>query len=141
MKLGRDEAMADKRHYVYRHYDAAGRLLYVGCTSLPKTRPYQHKTKPWWPEVARTVFSSPLSYAAGQSVEFAAIRNERPLHNRRQWGRTRERVLWDIQLQRDHRLAKEAGVGLGIVIHRMAETGESFDDALANLTVQAKEQS
>lgn len=42
-------------HVVYRHFDTAGRLIYVGCTNSIKQRTDQHRKSSWWfPQVART---------------------------------------------------------------------------------------
>jgi len=47
--------MAEVCTALYRLYDAAGRLLYIGATFYPRTRMSQHRrTKSWWfPRSAR----------------------------------------------------------------------------------------
>jgi hypothetical protein len=41
------------RTAVYRLFDAAGDLLYIGSSNNPRIRCYEHaSTKRWWPEVA-----------------------------------------------------------------------------------------
>lgn len=43
-----------ERTALYRLYDAAGRLLYVGVAANPERRWEQHsRDKAWWPEVER----------------------------------------------------------------------------------------
>lgn len=42
-----------RRAAVYRLYDAQGTLLYIGSAYDPEKRCRAHRTKPWWPEVAR----------------------------------------------------------------------------------------
>ena len=79
-------AMADRPHYVYRHYDADGRVLYIGCTSDPDKRFGQRRTAQssadWWPLVARTEVTGPMSYAEAVYAEAQAIRADRPPHNK-----------------------------------------------------------
>lgn len=38
----------DQPHYVYRCYDADGRLIYVGCTVNPNRRIAWHRNSSWW---------------------------------------------------------------------------------------------
>lgn len=68
--------------FVYRCYDAEGRLLYVGCSKAPVTRMTAHKRSTWWwPQVARvanTVFPS-KGYALGR--ESVLIDELAPLWN------------------------------------------------------------
>jgi predicted GIY-YIG superfamily endonuclease len=68
---------------LYRLYDAADSLLYVGITSNPRARFTQHAIyKPWWSEVANTAVSWLMcTRQEALAVEAAAIRNERPIHN------------------------------------------------------------
>lgn len=142
MKLSLAERMVDRKHWVYRHYDAADRLLYVGCTSLPKTGPRRHRGKSWWPQVVRTVFSDPLSYWAARTVEHRAIANEHPLHNKRRWGAlSQQRAEADAFWRGVNRRAKEAGLtGSGVVIRRMAEHDETVDEAIAQLVDEQREE-
>lgn len=69
-------------HLVYRHYDPAGVLLYIGCTVDPKGRLLNHKQNSWWfPLVAtsrHTVYPNKLH---ARRIERTAIRDERPLCN------------------------------------------------------------
>lgn len=77
-------------HYLYRCYDAAGRLLYIGCTTNPRRRLALHRSS------QRTRASRLLqrymascqvdadvypSEAAGRDAERVAIRAEQPLFN------------------------------------------------------------
>lgn len=67
---------------LYRFYDAADRLLYVGITSDPADRWARHAAeKPWWPEVARHAVEWLSSRDAALAAEAAAIVAEEPLHN------------------------------------------------------------
>lgn len=73
---------ADRPHFVYRCYDGADRLIYVGCTVAPKQRLDQHRSSTWWhKQVARVrfvVFPN-KEYALFQEAE--AIRSENPRWN------------------------------------------------------------
>ncbi|WP_420124375.1 GIY-YIG nuclease family protein [Nakamurella sp.] len=69
---------------LYRLFDRAGNLLYIGITVNPPSRFGQHADeKPWWPEVdperiALTWFDT---RAEAEKLELLAVRDERPLHN------------------------------------------------------------
>lgn len=68
--------------YVYRCYDDADRLLYVGSSKSPRTRLQSHKSSTWWwAQVARTrvIVFRDIDYARRR--ETAAIRTEAPLWN------------------------------------------------------------
>jgi prevent-host-death family protein len=68
---------------VYRHFNAAGRLLYIGMTDEPLRRNEQHAfDKPWWSEVATTELAWYPTREAAAEAEIAAIKAEDPLHNR-----------------------------------------------------------
>ncbi|MDX3298685.1 GIY-YIG nuclease family protein [Streptomyces scabiei] len=67
---------------VYRLYDAAGQLLYVGSAFDPTRRLRQHAAqKSWWPEVdpTRTLIEWHGEEDAAK-VEHTAARTERPAH-------------------------------------------------------------
>lgn len=93
-------------HYVYRFYDEAAALLYVGSTGNPWERFGQHagRLRPeWWPEVAwgRTVVELVgITRCAGKACqlpehramlqrEIALIRRLDPAHNKNSTGRCR----------------------------------------------------
>lgn len=67
---------------VYRAYDAAGRLLYVGCSSDVDTRLKAHATdSSWWPFHARVERVSYLARAEAEAAEAEAIATEYPRWN------------------------------------------------------------
>lgn len=78
------------RHYLYRCYDAEGRLLYIGCTVDTKKRIAEHrrgkgaKASRWLSvcmasvEVDSDVY---IGRVAGRAAERAAIQTEQPLFN------------------------------------------------------------
>lgn len=72
-----------REHFVYRAYDAAGRLLYVGCTRRPIARWKQHRKMGGWADDAvRFHVAGPYNYDTGRYLERHGIRTENPRHNR-----------------------------------------------------------
>ncbi|HET7736435.1 MAG TPA: hypothetical protein VFK52_10695 [Nocardioidaceae bacterium] len=73
---------ARRPHFVYRAYDAAGRLLYIGCTLDFDRRRREHEScRPWGRSVARWDVQRFDNQAAALAEEERAIGEERPLHN------------------------------------------------------------
>jgi predicted GIY-YIG superfamily endonuclease len=69
---------------VYRLYDAAGQLLYVGVAFDFNKRFKQHAThKTWWPQVARKEVIWFADRLSALTEEAGAIATEGPLHNAR----------------------------------------------------------
>ncbi len=67
---------------LYRHFDAAGRLLYVGISLCPFTRTRQHgMLSDWFDDVVRVEIERFDTRSQAEQAEYAAIRNERPIHN------------------------------------------------------------
>lgn len=67
---------------LYRHFDAAGSLLYVGISLCVVTRLRQHRRDAhWFTEIARIDVEWHPSREAACDAEFAAIRSEKPRHN------------------------------------------------------------
>jgi predicted GIY-YIG superfamily endonuclease len=68
---------------VYRFFDAAGRLLYVGYTTNPIARMRDHRNAAeWWPKVTAGQLESFATETEGLAAERAAIEVERPIHNK-----------------------------------------------------------
>lgn len=67
---------------LYRHYDKAGRLLYVGISLSPTYRLAQHRKSHWHGQIARVDIEWHLSQERAARAEVHAIRRERPLHNK-----------------------------------------------------------
>lgn len=68
---------------VYRFFDRADAVLYVGSTrSFFSRRRTHEKSAPWWPEVYRETIEPFPSVVAASMAEVSAIRAERPRHNR-----------------------------------------------------------
>lgn len=67
---------------LYRHFDAAGRLLYVGISLNAVARLSQHRQcSAWFREIARVEIEWHPSREAACEAEVQAIRSEQPLHN------------------------------------------------------------
>ncbi|MGW5616244.1 GIY-YIG nuclease family protein [Streptomyces sp. NPDC003877] len=66
---------------VYRLYDSAGALLYVGSSYNPVRRCRDHHAKPWWSLVARRDEEWFPSKEAAYAAEMAAIAAEAPPYN------------------------------------------------------------
>jgi len=68
---------------LYRFFDRAGRLLYVGITVNPPGRWQAHKRKAvWWPLVDHVAVEWHLTEAP-LDEEVAVIRSEHPIFNKR----------------------------------------------------------
>lgn len=75
--------VTDEPAALYRFYDAAERLLYVGVSRNLATRWGQHETeKSWWPAVTRKTVVMYGSRKEAELAEGRAIRSESPLHNK-----------------------------------------------------------
>ncbi len=69
-------------HALYRFFDAAERLLYVGITMSPGSRWREHSlAKPWWIDVRRVSVEPHLTRESALAAELAAIKGELPLYN------------------------------------------------------------
>lgn len=70
-------------HAVYRFFDDAGILLYVGCTSDPKKRCVCHRTQSTWAtQIDRVSVKWFPGWLQAARAEAEAIMDERPKHNR-----------------------------------------------------------
>jgi hypothetical protein len=68
---------------LYRHFDASGRLLYVGISLCAVYRLSQHRLKSgWYCDIARVDIERHKSLAHARYAEAMAIRDEKPLHNK-----------------------------------------------------------
>lgn len=67
---------------LYRLFDKAGVLLYVGIATSPHTRWYAHREeKRWWPQVAREEIEWFPSRTDAKAAEKIAIKAEGPVYN------------------------------------------------------------
>ena len=88
----------DAPHTVYVHLDAAGGVLYVGCTMNLRERTHGHRSAAyWWPSVATVkVDSTQPNYYAGIARERELIAQYEPPHNRHaNPARQREKDAWN----------------------------------------------
>lgn len=78
------KGMYSRPHDVYRVRDAAGNLLYVGCSVNAFKRVQQHKAEyqPWFPAAATVDIEQYSDFRSGRLVEALAIAEENPLWNR-----------------------------------------------------------
>lgn len=68
---------------VYRCFDAAGALLYVGVSMGPTSRLKAHaRTSPWFGEVANVTISPVMPRREALEAERDAIAAEKPIHNK-----------------------------------------------------------
>lgn len=67
---------------VYRHFDGAGVLLYVGASSSVKIRNQTHATQATWYDQVRTITIEPMPcLESALKAESAAIKEEKPRYN------------------------------------------------------------
>lgn len=71
---------------LYRHYDAAGVLLYVGISLNAISRLNQHRKSPWTNRIARVEISTYRNRASALRAEAWIIASELPLFNQRKRG-------------------------------------------------------
>jgi hypothetical protein len=93
---------SDRPHFVYRHFNRAGRVIYIGCTVAPRTRLEAHQAKAWWwPQVAKTTHVVFPNREYGFYMEAKAIAEENPRWNIRH----RDRSAMTLDDFRDLRVA------------------------------------
>jgi ATP-dependent protease La (Lon)-like substrate-binding protein/GIY-YIG catalytic domain-containing protein len=69
--------------FVYRHFDAEGRLMYIGSTkSIPNRTGDHQKGAPWWHDVARITVERYPTREEAYAVEKIAIKSEKPKYNK-----------------------------------------------------------
>jgi hypothetical protein len=68
---------------IYRCFDGAGALLYVGLSLVPRGRLKQHSEHSnWWFDVRRIEIEYYPTLPEARAVESAAVADEKPLHNK-----------------------------------------------------------
>jgi predicted GIY-YIG superfamily endonuclease len=71
-----------KTHVLYRFFDAANQLLYVGITASPPRRFNEHRTnKEWWTQVNKITIENYSTRSGLQAAERHAITTEQPRYN------------------------------------------------------------
>lgn len=73
----------DGPHYVYRLYDAADQLLYIGCSADPNRRVKAHRSASAFGSlIARVRITGPFpGWGRAHQVELAAVWDEMPAYN------------------------------------------------------------
>jgi len=72
----------ESRTALYRHWDASGKLLYLGISHDPAARSEQHRRRsPWFKFVSETSVAWFETRDQAASAERAAIRSEAPVFN------------------------------------------------------------
>lgn len=67
---------------LYRYFDGADELVYVGISNDPGTRLGQHRLdKPWWDDVVTAKIQRYPDRASALAAERIAIRDEHPRYN------------------------------------------------------------
>lgn len=67
---------------IYRLYDKAGALLYIGATGGLATRLRRHKRHPFWGyDIASHTYERYADMRTASEAEALAIRTEHPMHN------------------------------------------------------------
>lgn len=73
---------SDNGACVYRHFDADGRLLYVGACANPVQRTIGHASQSnWYDRIVRIEIARFANGEEAWAAEADAIRHERPLYN------------------------------------------------------------
>jgi predicted GIY-YIG superfamily endonuclease len=79
--VGQEPWQNEQPAAVYRLYDAADQLLYIGSSHQPGVRQQEHRKKPWGAEIDRREDRWYRNRAVAYAEESAAIRAERPKYN------------------------------------------------------------
>ena len=74
--------MTQRKHSLYRYFDANGGLLYIGVSKQPVQRLGEHRGEDWSGEIARIDVAYFPTRDAALNAEQIAIARERPRHNR-----------------------------------------------------------
>lgn len=93
MEMRRREQQSDvepeRPTKLYRHYDADGKLLYVGITATILKRVVAHERSDWADQIATITIQSYASRQEAEDAEQDAVVAENPLYNknlRSKWG-------------------------------------------------------
>lgn len=81
-QAGRAEGEVSKPVALYRHFNAAGRLLYVGILIDPNRRIREHSYESdWFDDVTRVEIERYPTQAEAAKAEREAVKREKPEHN------------------------------------------------------------
>lgn len=120
---------------LYRHFDAAGQLLYVGISSLSTVRLGQHRSRaPWFEQIATITIERFKTEESARNAERNAIAAERPQFNRTgvlKFGISRNELAV---------IAKKAGTTLGYLADQIANGHRQPSAELAMKLYNASQQ-
>lgn len=120
----------DRPAAVYRLYDEAGVLLYVGSSFDPEERCKGHREKPWWQTVANRTEEWHPTRERAFAVELEAIVREAPAHNIYGTGRTTEAMRERQAKNRARGAVQREAVYLHRAVHDEAVAeGASYREA------------
>lgn len=68
---------------LYRHFDKEGSLLYVGVSLSAVARLFGHQKSGWVDKISRVEIENFADRLSAERAELAAIRQERPQHNKK----------------------------------------------------------
>ena len=81
-RRARVSCVPEDRTCLYRHFDGAGALLYVGISLNAVARLAQHRIgSPWFESITRIELEWHPTRRGAMAAEVEAIRAERPAHN------------------------------------------------------------
>lgn len=108
-----DKSNDVRNHFVYRYFDSAGDLLYIGCSHRPEVRWKEHKTsRPGMcAAVTKVTMAGPYSYTKAREIERAAIRAESPICG---WTPAKQREKVRRNQWIDNRIGELRNRGFGI---------------------------
>lgn len=110
---------------LYRHFDAAGQLLYIGISIRPFTRASEHRQRSdWFMTVARIEIEWFDTRADAEQAEWAAIKAERPPHNKAYTKRAPEPVERFIVLDRKMQVIPNASHPKASIVMTKRELAE-----------------
>ena len=98
-----------RTHFVYRAYDDADRLLYVGCTKNLKQRRAGHRQgSAWFAYAVRFTVSGPYEQATARKKESEEIESKAPyfnanrsqLRHQKAWNARSRRLMQEFRTQR-----------------------------------------
>ena len=126
-----DDSEPSERTALYRLYNTADELLYVGISSNFGHRWTAHAhVQPWWPEVQRQTVEWYPSRAEALTAETAAIETENPRYNGGLLARTdRPGEVEQAVRERLKELRQRSNRSQGDIAREMAERGWPWHQA------------
>lgn len=99
-------------HYLYRHFNKSGKLLYVGISICALERLRQHRDdSTWFDDIATVEIERFATAKEAIAAEIVAIQKEKPLHNRAHSPKQRTEVAELVPPQETHDGRRSVKVG------------------------------